>query len=1299
LGPAAALLAALLCLPCADAALVEVDGRNPYTLTPAVAVGSYYDITLQIRNTGNAAVKLGTVSTTGPFTLLHNGCGASLAPGAVCFGNFGIRFAPTVAGPANGSLIVENDGPDGTFTLPLVATGSTLLAPTLTVTTSPAAIYGSTGVATLSFTLANPNAVPIVPAFFNVPLKAGFLTTAFPNATSSCGGAWFGTGDVAPASQPFVFFRGTGAQFIAPHASCTFTFDVVTTNGPGSYEVTWPQSFQTSALWSEQSPIVKLDVLAPIAGAPGAPTIATATGGNASATVTFTPPTSSGTAPITGYTVTSIPPGGVDAQAGGFALTRVVTGLANGTTYTLVVTATNVKGSGPPSAPSNPVTPGTTPGAPSNVIATAGNTQAIVTFAGPANTGGRPISGYVVTSNPPGGADANAGGTAQRHVITGLANGTAYTFAVTATNVLGNGPASAASNAVVPAATVIGQPPQVTYEVLPQRSAIPVPTPYIPPHPTLREYAFAYSSPRAVTLADLDGDGRTDILIAPTYGQNPPFFPIEIWLSNADGTFRNGTAEAIDGAPPVTRGVDNILIADFNGDGRPDAFFGDTGIEQAVALGLPDSGAKNSLLLSRLDGRYGDATPQIVPGTQAFHHSSVLGDFNGDGIDDVAVVRFTSSETDEQGLLLLLSDGAGRLAESTVGLPPEIASMPQSQNNYQVAQDVSCVGAGDLDGDGRSDLLTASGYQSAEPGGRTLRIFRQQENGAFVERNRFAIPDALKDIGEVSAAIGADGRGLGCAGSGIVVADLNDDGRDDVIVPWEGAGKMYLQILRNDGNFQFTDVTVEWLGSYSANFLDGPYAGPGQTRVLDMNGDGTPDLAYFLNATSATNILRHAVMLNDGTGHFTPWRPQGANGDLTAAEILAVAKCTNCSVASLFSRIAPGSLPSMILSDSFSDVTAAIPAQTKTVFLTTVRPVATQTVPEPPRIGIVVGGDGQATVSFAPPAHDGGSPILGYTVTSSRGDGVDLHADSPSLRHVVGSLINGIAHTFTVKARNALGTSLASGPSRPTIPGSNLVAAPNYTGLWWAAPAGSESGWGINFTHQGDTIFATWFTYGNDGKPLWLAAVLVRGDDGVYRGDAFTVKGVPFDAQPWDASQVVETIVGTISVAFADTTQATMSYTVNGVSRTKAIVPQIFGEAPSCVWGLPASLAFAVNYQGLWWATPAGSESGWGINLTHQGDTIFATWFTYGADGKPTWFVALATKGAAGAYAGTIYTVTGPAFEAPFDTSQVIESAVGTASFTFLDGNNAEFAYEVAGVAQVKPITRQVFTAPGTVCY
>ena len=66
-----------------------------------------------------------------------------------------------------------------------------------------------------------------------------------------------------------------------------------------------------------------------------------------------------------------------------------------------------------------------------------------------------------------------------------------------------------------------------------------------------------------------------------------------------------------------------------------------------------------------------------------------------------------------------------------------------------------------------------------------------------------------------------------------------------------------------------------------------------------------------------------------------------------------------------------------------------------------------------------------------------------------------------------------------------------------------------------------------------------------------------------------------------------------------------------------------------------------INVQGLWWADPAGSESGWGINFAHQGDVIFATWFTYDPTGKAWWLSMTATKTAPNIYAGTLYQTTG----------------------------------------------------------
>jgi subtilase family serine protease len=89
----------------------------------------------------------------------------------------------------------------------------------------------------------------------------------------------------------------------------------------------------------------------------------------------------------------------------------------------------------------------TVPDAPMNVTASAGNAQASVSFSPPAASGGSPISAYTVTSTPDG---KTATGTASPITVTGLTSGTAYTFAVAATNGQGVGEASAPSNSVTP---------------------------------------------------------------------------------------------------------------------------------------------------------------------------------------------------------------------------------------------------------------------------------------------------------------------------------------------------------------------------------------------------------------------------------------------------------------------------------------------------------------------------------------------------------------------------------------------------------------------------------------------------------------------------------------------------------------------------------------------------------------------------------------------------------------------------------------------------------------------------------
>ena len=335
----------------------------------------------------------------------------------------------------------------------------------------------------------------------------------------------------------------------------------------------------------------------------------------------------------------------------------------------------------------------------------------------------------------------------------------------------------------------------------------------------------------------------------------------------------------------------------------------------------------------------------------------------------------------------------------------------------------------------------------------------------------------------------------------------------------------------------------------------------------------------------------------------------------------------------------------------------------------------------------------------------------------AQGAGTSLSAPMVS---AVASLVLGVAPNLGVAQLRALLTSTAT----PFPPGSNCdtftcgagivnsraavaaaqsVAPPaNYQGLWWNAPANSESGWGINFAHQGDTIFASWFTYDVGGRGWWLVMTAQKTGAATYSGTLYQTHGSPFYA--FNPATVTNSQVGIGTLTFADVNNGTFTYTVNGTTQTKNITRQVFGAQPVCTFGGQPNLSLATNYQDLWWNAPSNSESGWGVNFSHQGNVVFLTWFTYDLDGSPMWLVATATRTInPGVFTGTLYRTSGARFDA-FNPALVTNVAVGSTTITVTDGNHATFDYtvQVAGmpqpVSQRKSITREIFAAPGTAC-
>ena len=227
----------------------------------------------------------------------------------------------------------------------------------------------------------------------------------------------------------------------------------------------WPGS--ASGIWNRNDAFasVRGNIWPTYGRVPDAPVITGVTrvsGSGTSVDIAFNAPSYNGNQTITSYTAVSTP-GNITAsisQSGSGTIR--VTGLTQGTSYTFVVYATNVVGNGANSAASAAIIAATVPGTPTIGTPTrvsGSGTEIDVPFSAPASDGGLPITTYWITYQYSGGSGSQsisqAGSGTKR--VTGLTQGTSYTFRVYATNAIGDSPNSAASAAIIPA-TLPGAP-------------------------------------------------------------------------------------------------------------------------------------------------------------------------------------------------------------------------------------------------------------------------------------------------------------------------------------------------------------------------------------------------------------------------------------------------------------------------------------------------------------------------------------------------------------------------------------------------------------------------------------------------------------------------------------------------------------------------------------------------------------------------------------------------------------------------------------------------------------------------
>lgn len=125
------------------------------------------------------------------------------------------------------------------------------------------------------------------------------------------------------------------------------------------------------------------------------------------------------------------------------------------------------------------------------------------------------------------------------------------------------------------------------------------------------------------------------------------------------------------------------------------------------------------------------------------------------------------------------------------------------------------------------------------------------------------------------------------------------------------------------------------------------------------------------------------------------------------------------------------------------------------------------------------------------------------------------------------------------------------------------------------------------------------------------------------------------------------------------------------------------------VCALPArATTYSTDASDLWWNA---NESGWGVNVIQQYNILFMTFFIYGTDGKPSWYVAsnVSPTSAAFTYSGALYRTTGPWFGTTFNPNAVGVTQVGTATFALTFIEQAALTYTIDGVTVTKQLRRQ----------
>jgi hypothetical protein len=379
------------------------------------------------------------------------------------------------------------------------------------------------------------------------------------------------------------------------------------------------------------------------------------------------------------------------------------------------------------------------------------------------------------------------------------------------------------------------------------------------------------SEPESVTAADLNGDGRPDLIVA-NEGDNTVSVLLDTTSPGAaTPSFTTQTTFATGSAPVA------VAAADVNGDGRPDVIVANA-LDNTVSV--------------LLDTTAPGASVPSFSGAQAFatgHTPFALtaADVNGDGRPDVIV----ANQTDNTVSVLLNITAPGALAPSFA-----------AQQTFATGTNQLSVTAADINGDGKLDLIAVN----------------EGDNTVSVLLNTTPAPATTLDGNSFAT---HQDFGTGSQPFQVTTADINGDGLPDLIVSNESGATV--SVLLN------TTAPGATIPSFASQQTFATGHDPGGVTAVDVNGDGKPDLIVANDGDNTVSVLLNTTAPGAATPSFAAQQTFAAGNApalVTTADIngdgkpdLIVTNINGNTVSVLLNTTTPGAItPSFAAQQTFA---------------------------------------------------------------------------------------------------------------------------------------------------------------------------------------------------------------------------------------------------------------------------------------------------------------------------------------------------------------------------------------------